>query len=81
MLTSEDKICRRWCINYNVCLFLCVQFIQLVFTEVHSCTVVQYVHELRYDIILCPCVCPVHISKKGTWFFPVPGKEIWDFFG
>ena len=21
-------------------------------------------------------MCPVHISKKGTWFFPVPGKEV-----
>ena len=21
-------------------------------------------------------MCPVHIIKKGTWFFPVPGKEV-----
>ena len=27
-----------------------------------------------------PCVCPFYTSKKGTWFFPVSGKEIWHFF-
>ena len=26
--------------------------------------------------VLFPCVC----VKKGTWFFPVSGKPIWDFF-
>ena len=25
------------------------------------------------------CVCPVYMSKKGTWAFPVSGKEIWNF--
>ena len=26
------------------------------------------------------CVCPVYMSKKGTWAFPVSGNEIWDLF-
>ena len=30
-------------------------------------------------ILLCLCVCPIYLSKKGTWFFPVPGKEVWHF--
>jgi hypothetical protein len=29
---------------------------------------------------VCVCVlCPVYMSKTGTWFFLVSGKEIWDF--
>ena len=30
--------------------------------------------------MLCPCVCPVYMSRKGTWAFPASGKEIWEFF-
>ena len=44
---------------------------------------VQVVYVLCLYIInnvICPCVCPVYMSKTGTWFFPVSGKEIWDFF-
>ena len=31
-------------------------------------------------MVLCLCVFPIYMSKNGTWYFPVSGNEIWDFF-
>ena len=25
-------------------------------------------------------MCPIYLSQKGMWAFPVSGKEIWDFY-
>ena len=45
---------------------------------VYNCRVYLYVNLYIYKVLF-PCVCPVNMSKKGKWAFPVSGKEIWDF--
>ena len=45
---------------------------------VYSSSVYMYVNLYIYKV-LCPCVCPVYMSKKVTWAFLVSGKEVWDF--
>ena len=81
---------RRWCINKNICLFLCVQFIRVVFTEVHLCKVVQYVHAFKYKVCFV-CVCDLFIEfmfahpktrLKTNMIFNshFTGSPIWDLF-
>ena len=44
------------------------------------CTVEQYICWWIYIYKgICLFVCPIYMSKNGTWSFPVSGNEIWDF--
>ena len=47
--------------------FICISCVQSESTSVCE--------SIKYKVI-CPCVCPVYMSKQGMW----AGKEIWDFF-
>ena len=57
------------------------QICWLVFTEVHLCTVVQYVHEFKYKVCFV-CVCVLFILvKKGRGSFWCPERKFGIFSG
>ena len=63
------------------CVHQLRQICRLVFTEVHLCTVVQYVHEFKYKVCFV-CVCVLFILvKKGRGSFRCPERKFGIFHG
>ena len=59
---------------------LCSQKYSSSVQVVHSSTVYQFVNLYIYGAMSVCMLCPIYMSKNGTWSFPVSRKEIWDYF-
>jgi hypothetical protein len=61
-------------------VFVFVSRLYELCSQKYSTSCVQYTCMWIYIYkLICSCVCPVYMSKTGTWAFPVCGNKIWDF--